>query len=74
MKKLIIIIAFLLIACDSSSTDSHEECYVKVDPYNPDIQHIVCPDGMEYSTAYGAGLEEGDIVDIETSVEIMEIR
>ena len=74
MKYLIIFIFLVLLGCDSSSSGKNYDCVIREDPYDDTIYYIDCPDGTVYTTEYGAGLTNGDIVDIETQVDILEVR
>ncbi len=69
---LISILLFGLISCDSS--DTKEDCYSIVDYYDPNITHFHCPDGTNYSSAMAAGIETGDIVDLQTQVDIINVK
>ena len=66
-------IIFSIIACDDG-TDTKQNCRAIKDYYNPDITHFHCPDGTFYSSAMAAGIAEGDIVDLQTSVDILEVK
>ena len=62
-----------IIAC-SDGTETKKDCYAIKDYYNDDITHFHCPDGTSYSSAMAAGVAEGDLVDLETSVDILKVK
>jgi hypothetical protein len=62
----------LLISCNGSDTKT--DCIAYKDYYNPRITHFECPDGTTYSSTMAAGIEDGDIVDLETEVSIVEVK
>ena len=69
----LIIISLFIIAC-SGDSETKKDCRAIKDYYNPDITHFHCPDGTFYSSAMAAGIAEGDIVDLQTSVDILEVK
>jgi len=67
-------ILIFLTACSVGGSDNKIDCIAYQDYYNPRITHFECPDGTMYSSTTAAGIEDGDIVDLETEVNIVEVK
>jgi hypothetical protein len=72
IKTIIIILSLFILSCDSSETK--KDCRAIKDYYNPDITHFECPDGTNYSSAMAAGIVDGDVVDLQTQVDIVNVK
>ena len=61
-------------ACGTGTSDNKQNCRAIKDYYNPNITHFECPDGTFYSSAMAAGVNEGDMVDLQTQVDIVGVK
>ena len=72
--KILIIFTLLLVSCNIGGSEVKQDCYAQKDYYNPDRIIFHCPDGSKYSSNMAAGIEDGDIVDLETEVNIVDVK